>query len=49
MLRKAACVVLGEDQGFIGSDIEDPVSALDQLGLNSRGFLNRDHQTGGLG
>lgn len=41
--------VLREDQLSVQLHIEDATAAFDEFGLDSLGFLDRSHQTGGLG
>lgn len=48
MVGKASGSVFGVNQAVIDFDVEDPASALNQLGGFTGGVLNGVRQTGGL-
>ena len=49
MLRESIFVVLGEDQVTVDNNVEYPVRALDELGLEAELAFDCLRQTGGLG
>jgi len=49
ILREAPDGVLRKDPPSVYDDVEDPVSAADQFGLDADFFQNPGRQTGGLG
>ena len=49
MLGKAADFMLGKNEFVVGSDIKDAFATFDEFGGHPSRFLDRSHQTGGLG
>ena len=49
MLGKAAGFMLGKNECVAGPHVKDTIAAFDELGGHPGRFLDRSHQTGGLG